>query len=140
MRELEQLLGLFVAAVILAAAARRAGAPYPVFLALGGALLALSVAIEGALHAALASLAGDRSPIAEIIRQELTARLTYEATGPESRGKRPVMYRREFIRPCNPSRQVEQITVCVSYSKSARNSAGAISTVRRNGLDSCIHD
>jgi CPA1 family monovalent cation:H+ antiporter len=40
MRELEQLLGLFVAAVILAAGARRAGAPYPVFLAVGGALLA----------------------------------------------------------------------------------------------------
>src|ERR671923_2888360 len=40
MRELAQLLGLFVAAVILAAAARRVGAPYPVFLALGGALLA----------------------------------------------------------------------------------------------------
>jgi monovalent cation/hydrogen antiporter len=36
----EQLLGLFVAAVLLAAAARRLGAPYPVFLALGGALLA----------------------------------------------------------------------------------------------------
>src|SRR3981081_4040719 len=41
MRGLEQLLGLFVAAVILAAAARRVGAPYPVFLALGGAVLAL---------------------------------------------------------------------------------------------------
>jgi monovalent cation/hydrogen antiporter len=41
MNEFEQLLGLFVAAVILAAAARRVGAPYPVFLALGGALLAL---------------------------------------------------------------------------------------------------
>ena len=41
MGELEQLLGLFVAALILAAAARRVGAPYPVFLALGGALLAL---------------------------------------------------------------------------------------------------
>lgn len=40
MRELEQLLALFLAAVILAAAARRVGAPYPVFLALGGALLA----------------------------------------------------------------------------------------------------
>src|SRR6187402_2574949 len=40
MRELELLLGLFVAAVILAAGARRLGAPYPVFLALGGALLA----------------------------------------------------------------------------------------------------
>src|SRR3954462_13032833 len=40
MRELEQLLGLFLAAVTLAALARRLGAPYPVFLALGGALLA----------------------------------------------------------------------------------------------------
>ena len=40
MGELEQLLALFVAAVILAAAARRIGAPYPVFLALGGAVLA----------------------------------------------------------------------------------------------------
>jgi CPA1 family monovalent cation:H+ antiporter len=40
MGELEQLLVLFFAAVILAAAARRVGAPYPVFLALGGALLA----------------------------------------------------------------------------------------------------
>lgn len=41
MAELEQVLVLFVAAVILAAAARRVGAPYPVFLAIGGALLAL---------------------------------------------------------------------------------------------------
>ena len=40
MRELEQLLVLFVAAVMLAAGARRLRAPYPVFLALGGALLA----------------------------------------------------------------------------------------------------
>jgi CPA1 family monovalent cation:H+ antiporter len=40
MRALEEVLGLFVAAVILAAVARRVGAPYPVFLALGGALLA----------------------------------------------------------------------------------------------------
>src|SRR5262247_1854057 len=40
MEDLEQLLVLFVAAVILATAARRVGAPYPVFLALGGALLA----------------------------------------------------------------------------------------------------
>ena len=40
MGELEQLLILFVAAVVLAAAARRVGAPYPVFLALGGAALA----------------------------------------------------------------------------------------------------
>jgi len=39
MRELEQLLGLFLAAVLLAGAARRIGAPYPVFVALGGALL-----------------------------------------------------------------------------------------------------
>ena len=38
-RELEHILALFVAAVVLAAAARRAGAPYPVFLAIGGALL-----------------------------------------------------------------------------------------------------
>lgn len=38
---LEELLGLFVAAVILAAAARRIGTPYPVFLAVGGAVLAL---------------------------------------------------------------------------------------------------
>ena len=40
MREFEQVLVLFVAAVILAAAARRLAAPYPVFLALGGAVLA----------------------------------------------------------------------------------------------------
>src|SRR6187402_3061004 len=40
MRELEVLVGLILAAVLLAAAARRVGAPYPVFLAVGGALLA----------------------------------------------------------------------------------------------------
>src|SRR4030095_15202309 len=40
MRELETLLGLVIAAVILAALARRVGAPYPVFLALGGVTLA----------------------------------------------------------------------------------------------------
>jgi len=40
MGELEQLLALFVAAVVLASVARRVGAPYPVFLAVGGALLA----------------------------------------------------------------------------------------------------
>src|SRR4029453_17818297 len=40
MRELEGPIGLLLAAVLLAAAARRVGAPYPVFLALGGALLA----------------------------------------------------------------------------------------------------
>jgi CPA1 family monovalent cation:H+ antiporter len=37
---LEQVLALFVAALILAALARRVGAPYPVFLAIGGAMLA----------------------------------------------------------------------------------------------------
>jgi len=40
MRELEALVGLVLAAVLLAAAARRVGAPYPAFLALGGAVLA----------------------------------------------------------------------------------------------------
>jgi CPA1 family monovalent cation:H+ antiporter len=40
MRELEALIGLVLAAVLLAAAARRVGAPYPVFLAIGGAILA----------------------------------------------------------------------------------------------------
>jgi monovalent cation/hydrogen antiporter len=40
MAELEQLLALFLAAVLLAAGARHVGAPYPVFLAVGGALLA----------------------------------------------------------------------------------------------------
>jgi Na+/H+ antiporter len=40
MQEFEQLLALFVAAVLLAGAARRVGAPYPVFLAVGGAALA----------------------------------------------------------------------------------------------------
>src|SRR4051812_45439371 len=40
MKGLEQILALFVAAVVLSAAARRVGAPYPVFLAIGGALLA----------------------------------------------------------------------------------------------------
>lgn len=40
METLEQLLALFVA-VVLASLARRVGAPYPVFLALGGAAIAL---------------------------------------------------------------------------------------------------
>jgi Na+/H+ antiporter len=40
MRGFEQLLVLFMAAILLASGARRVGAPYPVFLALGGALLA----------------------------------------------------------------------------------------------------
>ena len=38
--QLDVSLGLFLAAVLLAAAARRVGAPYPVFLAVGGAALA----------------------------------------------------------------------------------------------------
>jgi CPA1 family monovalent cation:H+ antiporter len=41
MQLLEQLLYLFVAAVALAGAARKCGAPYPVFLALGGTVIAL---------------------------------------------------------------------------------------------------
>ena len=41
MEALEVLIGLILAATLLAALARRVGAPYPVFLALGGALLAL---------------------------------------------------------------------------------------------------
>src|SRR5436190_23642466 len=40
MGEFEALIALIIAALILAAAARRIGAPYPVFLALGGAILA----------------------------------------------------------------------------------------------------
>lgn len=40
MQALETLIALFVTAVVLAAAARKVGAPYPVFLAVGGALLA----------------------------------------------------------------------------------------------------
>lgn len=40
MGELEQILGLFVIAVVLASAARKLGAPYPVFLAVGGACIA----------------------------------------------------------------------------------------------------
>src|SRR3982751_5724180 len=40
MRELEVILLMVLAAVVLAAVARRVGAPYPVFLAVGGALLA----------------------------------------------------------------------------------------------------
>ncbi|HTY42296.1 MAG TPA: sodium:proton antiporter [Thermoanaerobaculia bacterium] len=41
MTEFESLLGVLLVAVLLAAAARRIGAPYPAFLAIGGALLAL---------------------------------------------------------------------------------------------------
>lgn len=50
MDEFEQVLVLFVAAVFLAAAARRVGAPYPVFLAIGGALLAF---VPGVPHPTL---------------------------------------------------------------------------------------
>ena len=39
MGELELLLVLFVAAILLAAAARRVGVPYPVFLAVGGVII-----------------------------------------------------------------------------------------------------
>jgi Na+/H+ antiporter len=41
MQQLVQILCLFVAAVTLAGAARKCGAPYPVFLALGGTIIAL---------------------------------------------------------------------------------------------------
>lgn len=41
MSGLETIIVLVVAAVILATSARRLGAPYPVFLAAGGALLAI---------------------------------------------------------------------------------------------------
>ena len=47
---------MFVAAVMLAGAARRVGAPYPVFLAIGGALLALLP--TGAAFALSPELAG----------------------------------------------------------------------------------
>ena len=40
MSEFEALLGLLLAALVLAALARRVGVPYPAFLALGGAVLA----------------------------------------------------------------------------------------------------
>src|SRR4029077_4553774 len=40
MQELEILISIVLAATALAAAARRVGAPYPVFLAVGGAILA----------------------------------------------------------------------------------------------------
>jgi monovalent cation/hydrogen antiporter len=54
MKELEELIGLVLAAVILATAARRVGAPYPVFLALGEQ---------------------DQSPVAEALRQEFAMHL-----------------------------------------------------------------
>jgi monovalent cation/hydrogen antiporter len=73
MRDLEVLVGLILAATGLAAASRRIGAPYPVLLALGGAILAfvpgaptLTVPPELALALFLAPVlldaAGDASP------------------------------------------------------------------------------
>jgi CPA1 family monovalent cation:H+ antiporter len=58
MNEFEALVGLLLAAIILAAVARRVGAPYPAFLALGGAVLAFlpgapAFAIEPRLALAL---------------------------------------------------------------------------------------
>jgi len=47
MAQFEALLGVLLVAVVLAAMARRAGAPYPAFLALGGAVLAF---VPGAPH------------------------------------------------------------------------------------------
>jgi monovalent cation/hydrogen antiporter len=47
MEQLEQVLALFAAAVLLAGAARRVGAPYPVFLAAGGGLLAFVAGAPG---------------------------------------------------------------------------------------------
>ena len=87
MRELEQLLALFIAAVILAGAARRVGAPYPVFLALGGALLAFlpstpsftlppelalalfvaPVLLDAAFDASLRDLKDNWAPVASLV-------------------------------------------------------------------------
>src|SRR5215831_2318327 len=87
MGELEQLLALFVAAVILASVARRVGAPYPVFLAVGGALLAFlpgapsftvppelalalfiaPVLLDAAYDASLRDLRDNWAPIASLV-------------------------------------------------------------------------
>src|ERR1700752_2736948 len=87
MGDLEQLLVLFVAAVILAALARRVGAPYPVFLAVGGALLAFlpgapsftvppelalalfiaPVLLDGAYDASLKDLKDKWAPITSVV-------------------------------------------------------------------------
>jgi CPA1 family monovalent cation:H+ antiporter len=87
MKGLEELLGLFVAAVILAAAARRLGAPYPVFLALGGAVLAFlpiapdltvppelalalfvaPVLLDAAFDASLRDLKDNWAPVASLV-------------------------------------------------------------------------
>jgi CPA1 family monovalent cation:H+ antiporter len=87
MNELEEILALFVAAVLLAAAARRAGAPYPVFLAIGGALLAFvpgapivtlppdlvlalfvaPVLLDAAFDASLRDLRDNWAPVASLV-------------------------------------------------------------------------
>src|SRR4051812_8696730 len=87
MRQFEQLLGLFVAALVLAAGARRVGAPYPVFLALGGALLAFlpagspftlppelvlalfvaPVLLDAAFDASLRDLRDNWAPVADLV-------------------------------------------------------------------------
>ena len=87
MHELEQILALFVAAVLLAAVARRVGAPYPVFLALGGAVLAFvpgapvlalpaelvlalfvaPVLVDAAFDASLRDLRDNWAPVASLV-------------------------------------------------------------------------
>src|SRR5215471_18597657 len=87
MRQLETLLGLVLAAVVLAALARRVRAPYPVFLALGGALLAFvpgaptftvppelalalfiaPVLLDAAYDASLRDLKDNWAPIASLV-------------------------------------------------------------------------
>jgi CPA1 family monovalent cation:H+ antiporter len=87
MREFETLLVLVLVAVILAALARRVGAPYPVFLALGGALLAFlpgaplfavppelalalfiaPVLLDAAYDASLRDLKDNWAPIASLV-------------------------------------------------------------------------
>src|SRR5262250_3293769 len=87
MNGLMTLLTLVVAAVILAALARRVGAPYPVFLALGGALLAFvpgspsftvppdlalalfiaPVLLDAAYDASLRDLKDNWAPIASLV-------------------------------------------------------------------------
>src|SRR5262245_12508271 len=87
MRELETLLVLVIVAVILSALARRVGAPYPVFLAIGGALLAFlpgapslavppelalalfiaPVLLDAAYDASLRDLKDNWAPIASLV-------------------------------------------------------------------------
>ena len=73
MKELEQILALVLAAVVLAAAARRVGAPYPVFLALGGAVLAFVPGTPSFMVPPELALALFVAPVlldAEVIEQE----------------------------------------------------------------------